>query len=102
MFDHEDIKILVRAKKDRRNIFILELLAFLCFLFLVISEAGDVFQTFTTMAATLGMVLLAARVGANKWVSISRDQLIYTLERLANKDPAAIEMLSRVSANGVK
>ena len=54
------------------------------------------------MAATLGMVLLAARVGANKWVSISRDQLIYTLERLANKDPAAIEMLSRVSANGVK
>lgn len=95
MIEERDVDTLIRAKRDQVVINILMIVAFLTFTILIALEALSIEHQFTILLSTLGMVFLAVAMGQNKWVSVSRAQLIDIIERIINNDANALKIIAK-------
>lgn len=95
MIEEKDIDVLFKAKKDRLAINILMALSSLFLCLIIFIEIIEYSREYTILLATISVVLMASSIGVNKWVSVSRDQLIQTIENIVNKDPDALEMIAK-------
>ncbi len=94
MIEERDVDTLIKAKRDRVAIDILMILSSVALTVLILLEALDISHDYTVILATVSMVFMGSAMGQNKWVSVSRYQLIQTLERIINRDSNALRMLA--------
>lgn len=94
MIEEKDIEVLLRAKKDGLAINVLMVLSCICLSILIFLEVTGVTDKYTIVLATISAVLMGSSAGANKWVSVSRDQLVKTFENIVNRDPDALKVLA--------
>lgn len=73
---------------------ILQGLSALSLTVLVTLEALQVPHDYTMLLATLSAVFMGGSMGPNKWIVVSRGQLVQTLERVIQRDPEALKMLA--------
>ncbi|MDT8428423.1 MAG: hypothetical protein RQ757_06625 [Pseudomonadales bacterium] len=84
------------------SIVILEVLSLAALSLLIILEALNLSHEYTILLATVSAVFLGAAMGKSRWVTVSRDQLILTLEKIINSDPGALVLLSEKKRSQVK
>ncbi|MGQ9425619.1 hypothetical protein ACXYTJ_08120 [Gilvimarinus sp. F26214L] len=94
MVDERDIEIFLKAKRDQRTIDVLMGLSFVALATLVGLEALGVPHDYTVALATLSVVFMGASVSKSRWVSVPRNELVSSLERIINSDPEALTMVA--------
>ena len=94
MITGEDIETLIKAKKDQFAINVLQGLSALLLATLVYLEAFRVNHDYTIILATLSVVCMLGALGQSRWVSVSRGQLVQTLERIINTDAEALSIMA--------
>jgi NAD(P)H-hydrate repair Nnr-like enzyme with NAD(P)H-hydrate dehydratase domain len=95
VIEEKDIDTLIKAKRDEFTIQILMTFSALTFVTLIVLEALSIEHEYTILLATLGMVFLGSAIGQNRWVSVSRAQLIDVIERIISSDADALKMLAQ-------
>jgi hypothetical protein len=94
MIEEKDVDTLIKANRDRMAIDILMILSSVALAVLILLEALDISHDYTIVLATVSMAFMGSAMGQNKWVSVSRFQLIQTLERIINRDANALRILA--------
>jgi hypothetical protein len=95
MVHEKDVDIFVKAKRDQFAIDALMALSFAALSALIVLEAIGRPHDYTILLATLSAVFMGASMGKSRWVAVSRDQLIDSLERTINSDPEALKILAK-------
>ena len=101
MVDEKDVEVFIKAKRDQFATDVLMGLSFFALSSLIVLEAIGRPHDYTILLATLSAVFMAASTGKSRWVAVSRDELIDSLERTINSDPEALEMLAEKRKSGV-
>ena len=94
MIEEKDIKLLLSAKKDNLAINILMTLSVVSLIVLIFLEVTQINDDYTIILATVSAVLMGSSAGVNKWVSVSRADLIETIERIVQKDANGLKLLA--------
>lgn len=100
MLEEKDVETFIKAKRDQLAIDLLLVLAVASLAALVVLEALAISHDYTLVLATASTVLVGAATGQSRWVSVSRSQLVQTLERIINRDSEALEILARKKQKG--
>lgn len=101
MVEERDVEVFLKAKRDQRVIDLLLGLSFFALSTLIGLEAFGVQHNYTILLATLSVVFMGASVGKSRWVSVSRNELVNSLERVINSDSEALKMLASKRKNRV-
>ncbi|WNO10503.1 hypothetical protein [Teredinibacter sp. KSP-S5-2] len=99
MFEEKDIEVFLKAKKNQLAIDIFQVLSSLTLVLLVFLEAMNITDDYTTVLATISVVFAMSAYGKGKWISISRADLIKTIEQAINRVPEALRMLASKKGN---
>ncbi|RYY73044.1 MAG: hypothetical protein EOO52_19425 [Gammaproteobacteria bacterium] len=94
MINEKDLETFLRAKKDAFAVKVLMSLSGVSLGILIFLEVTQVTNNYTILLATVSAVLMGSSAGANQWVSVSRAQLIETLENIIHSDPEALKLLA--------
>ncbi|WP_341939116.1 hypothetical protein [Marinimicrobium sp. C2-29] len=95
MIEEKDVDNLIKAKRDRFAVDALMALSSIALAVLILLEAFNVEHEYTIVIATASMMSMIGAMGQNKWVSVSRSQLIQTLDRIVNRDSSALKILAK-------
>lgn len=94
MIEEREVEILLKAKKDSRAVNVLAGLSAISLVVLIALEVFIPSHSYTITLATLCAVFMCTSLGANRWVSVSRNTLISTLEKIVNRDPSALKTVA--------
>ncbi|UHQ53694.1 MULTISPECIES: hypothetical protein [Microbulbifer] len=94
MISEDTINILIKARKEQAAIYGLQALSITALVILIALEVLGVQHNLTIFLATLATIFMCGAVGQNRWVSVSRGQLVKALEQLINNDANAVERLA--------
>ena len=94
MIEEKDTDVLLNAKKDSFAIDILTGLSAISLGVLVFLEGANMSPEYTIPLAVICLVLCATAFGKNRWVSVSRNDLVSVIERVVNSDPEALRILA--------
>ena len=95
MIEDKDIDIFLKAKKEEVATNVLQACSVICLTVLITLEALSVSHEYTIVLATLSVIFIFSSLGHSRWVSVSRVELIKTLEKVFNNDAKALQILAR-------
>ncbi len=90
-----DIETFMKAKKEDRLYRLFQALSVISILVLLILNAYDPEHSLTTALLTASVLFSSFAFGANRWVSVSRRDLLDIIQRQINHDSEAIGEISK-------
>jgi len=94
MVEDKDVEIFLKAKKQELATNILQSISAVFLLALVVLEVISPEHGYTVALATISVVFMSAAFGHSRWVTVSRADLIETLEDIFNRDANALRILA--------
>ncbi len=98
MMDKRDIELFQKARKEQPWVDVLTALALVPLAILIMLEIRGIYD-YTVLLVMISFILSLAAQGGRRWVSVSREDLLKTMERMINDDADALKIIAEQNKN---